>query len=82
MGYDIDVYRTGDEDTDDVDLRDFSDEIDQWVIDVLINIGCDTAKSVLALSKEDLLARTDLEEETVDYVINVLRSEFEEEEKE
>ena len=82
VGYDIDVYRTGDEDTDDVDLRDFSDEIDQWVIDVLINIGCDTAKSVLALSKEDLLARTDLEEETVDYVINVLRSEFEEEEKE
>ena len=65
-----------------MDLRDFSDEIDQWVIDVLINIGCDTAKSVLALSKEDLLARTDLEEETVDYVINVLRSEFEEEEKE
>ena len=79
VGYDIDVYRTGDDDTDDVDLREFSDEIDQWIIDVLINIGCDTAKNVLAISKEDLINRTDLEEETVDEVLRILRAEFEEE---
>ena len=79
VGYDIDVYRTGDDDTDDVDLKEFSDEIDQWIIDVLINIGCDTAKSVLAISKEDLINRTDLEEETVDEVLRILREEFEEE---
>ena len=79
VGYDIDVYRTGDDDTDDVDLREFSDEIDQWIIDVLINIGCDTAKNVLAISKEDLINRTDLEEEPVDEVLHILKSEFEEE---
>jgi len=79
VGYDIDVYRTGDDDTDDVDLKEFSDEIDQWIIDILINIGCDTAKNVLAISKEDLINRTDLEEETVDEVLRILRSEFEEE---
>ena len=79
VGYDIDVYRTGDDDTDDVDLREFSDEIDQWIIDVLINIGCDTAKNVLAISKEDLINHTDLEEETVDEVLRILRAEFEEE---
>ena len=79
VGYDIDVYRTGDDDTDDVDLKEFSDEIDQWIIDVLINIGCDTAKSVLAISKEDLINRTDLEEETVDEVLRILKAEFEEE---
>ena len=78
VGYDIDVYRTGDDDTDDVDLKEFSDEIDQWIIDILINIGCDTAKNVLAISKEDLINRTDLEEETVDEVLRILRSEFEE----
>ena len=77
VGYDIDVYRTGDEDSDDVDLKEFSDEIDQWIIDVLVNIGCDTAKSVLAISKEDLINRTDLEEETVDEVIRILQAEFE-----
>ena len=78
VGYDIDVYRTGDDDTDDVDLKEFSDEIDQWIIDILINIGCDTAKSVLAISKEDLINRTDLEEETVDEVLRILKEEFEE----
>lgn len=77
VGYDIDVYRTGDDDIDDVALPEFSDEIDQWIIDVLINIGCDTAKSVLSLSKEDLINRTDLEEETVDEVLRILKSEFE-----
>ena len=79
VGYDIDVYRTGDDDADDVDLKEFSDEIDQWIIDILINIGCDTAKNVLAINKEDLINRTDLEEETVDEVLRILRAEFEEE---
>lgn len=78
VNYDIDVYRTGDEDSDDVDLKEFSDEIEQWIIDALVNIGCDTAKSVLALSKEDLINRADLEEETVEDVIRILKSEFDE----
>lgn len=78
LGYDIDVYRDTDEDYDDVDLQEFNDEIDQWVIDELVKIGCDTAKNVLAKSKEDLLERTDLEEETIDHVIAVLKAEFEE----
>ena len=82
VGYEIEVYRYGDEDIDDVDLMDFSDEIEQWVIDEFIKIGCDTAKSVLALSREDLINRTDLEEETIDDVIRILQSEFEEEEPE
>ena len=77
-GYEIEVYRDTDEDYDDVDLREFNDEIDQWIIDELIKIGCDTAKSVLELSKEDLINRTDLEEETIDHVIEVLKAEFEE----
>ncbi|MBQ0160835.1 MAG: transcription termination factor NusA [Bacteroidales bacterium] len=79
VGYDIDVYRTGDEDTDDVDLREFSDEIEKWVIDEFIKIGCDTAKSVLALTKDELISRTDLEEETIEEVLDILRSEFDEE---
>ena len=58
-------------------LQEFNDEIEQWVIDELIKIGCDTAKSVLALSKEELMNRTDLEEETIDHVIKVLEAEFE-----
>ena len=82
VGYEIDVYRTGDEDTDDVDLKEFADEIDQWIIDEFIKIGCDTAKSVLNLSKEDLLKRTDLEEETIDEVLRILQAEFEDEEAE
>jgi N utilization substance protein A len=78
VGYEIEVYRDSDEDYDDVDLQEFNDEIDQWIIDVLVSIGCDTAKSVLNISKEDLLKRTDLEEETIDHVLDVLKSEFEE----
>ena len=78
-GYDIEVYREGDEDIDDVALKEFADEIDQWVIDELIKIGLDTAKSVLALSREELIERADLEEETIDHVIDVLKAEFEEE---
>ena len=77
VGYEIEVYRDTDEDYDDVALIEFNDEIEQWVIDELIKIGCDTAKSVLNLPKEELVGRTDLEEETIDHVIEVLKSEFE-----
>ncbi|MBK8624241.1 MAG: transcription termination/antitermination protein NusA [Saprospiraceae bacterium] len=79
-GYEIDVYRDNEEqEIDDVDLDEFSDEIESWVIDTLKNIGCDTAKSVLALNREELIRRSDLEEETVDEVLKVLASEFEDE---
>ncbi len=76
-GYEIDVYREVGDDEEDVDIVEFSDEIDDWVIDQFKAIGLDTAKAVLELSREDILSRTDLEEETVDNVINVLKSEFE-----
>ena len=58
-------------------LDDFADEIDQWVIDILKGIGCDTAKQVLRLTREELIERTDLEEETIDNIIKVLKTEFE-----
>lgn len=78
-GYEIDVYRNNDEvEIDDVDLDEFKDEIEEWVIDALKNIGCDTARSVLSLSMEELIRRSDLEEETIQDVLNVLASEFEE----
>lgn len=77
LGMTIDVYREMDEDEDDVELDEFSDEIEQWIIDQFKAIGCDTAKSVLNLSVEDLVKRTDLEEETVIEVLNILKSEFE-----
>lgn len=81
-GYTLDVFRELDEaETEDIYLDEFSDEIDEWVIDVLKSIGCDTAKSVLSISRDDLIHRTDLEEETVDNVLAVLKAEFEEEEK-
>lgn len=76
-GYEIDVYREGAEDIEDVDLNEFSDEIDAWIIEELKAIGCDSAKSVLTLGKEDLVKRTDLEEETIDEIISILKSEFE-----
>jgi N utilization substance protein A len=76
-GYELDVYREEGSDNEDVDIEEFADEIDGWIIDALKAIGCDTAKSVLRLSKEDLIQRTDLEEETVDAVLTILRSEFE-----
>ncbi len=75
--YEIDVYRELSEDDEDVDLDEFADEIDGWIIDILKGIGCDTAKSVLELSKEELLSRTDLEEESVNNVLSILNSEFE-----
>lgn len=77
-GYEIDVYREGAEDIDDVDLSEFSDEIDGWIIDELKSIGLDTAKSVLDMDINDLVKRTDLELETVEDIVNVLKSEFEE----
>src|SRR5262249_38799832 len=76
-GTEIDVYRENEEDEGDIDLDEFSDEIDGWIIDELKNIGCDTARSVLALSTEDLVRRTELEEETVQEVRKILQSEFE-----
>jgi transcription termination/antitermination protein NusA len=76
-GYEIDVYREGAEDIDDVDLDEFTDEIDDWILNELKSIGCDSAKSVLDISKEDLVKRTDLEEETVEEIMKILRSEFE-----
>lgn len=76
-GYEIDVYRDlEEEDLDDIYLDEFNDEIDQWVIDAFKAIGLDTAKEVLGTSKEDLLRRTDLEEETVDDVLRILAAEF------
>lgn len=76
-GYEIDVYRDTDSDTEDVDLVEFSDEIDEWIIEELKGIGCDTAKSVLELEPQELVKRTDLEEETINEVIRILRAEFE-----
>jgi N utilization substance protein A len=77
-GYEIDVYRETDfADEEDVNLEEFADEIDGWIIDELKSIGCDTARSVLNLNAEDLVKRTDLEEETIREVLKILRSEFE-----
>tara|TARA_Y100001935_G_C17121104_1_gene415762 strand:- start:195 stop:545 length:351 start_codon:yes stop_codon:yes gene_type:complete len=76
-GYEIDVFRDENTFEDDVDINEFRDEIEEWVIQALKNIGCDTAKSVLELTTEDLVSRTDLEIETVEDVIGILKSEFE-----
>ncbi len=76
-GYELDVYRDGEVDIEDVDLEEFADEIDSWILDELKAIGCDTAKSVIEMGVEDLVQRTDLENETVEEVIRILRSEFE-----
>ncbi|NCC99493.1 MAG: transcription termination/antitermination protein NusA [Bacteroidia bacterium] len=75
--YTIEVFRDIQEDKEeDIYLDEFSDEIEQWVIDVFKGLGYDTAKSVLAVSREELLKATDLEEETIDQVLSVLKSEF------
>jgi N utilization substance protein A len=74
-GYDIDVYREVEEE--DVNLEEFSDEIESWIIDVLKNVGCDTAKSVLEIDPQDLAQRTDLEDETIAEIRNILKAEFE-----
>jgi N utilization substance protein A len=78
VGMEIDVFRDIEEQNDeDVDLSEFSDEIDEWMIGELHKIGLDTAKSVLALSKDELVRRTDLEEEAVEEILDILRKEFE-----
>ncbi len=76
-GMEIDVYRESDEDEGDIDLDEFADEIDGWILDELKNIGCDTARSVLNLTVADLVRRTELEEETVNEVRRILQAEFE-----
>ncbi|MGP1420510.1 MAG: transcription termination factor NusA [Tannerella sp.] len=79
--YTIDVFRDIDAaDEEDIYLDEFADEIDVWVIDALKNIGCNTAKAVLALSREEIMERADLEEQTVDDVLGILSAEFDEEE--
>jgi transcription termination/antitermination protein NusA len=80
-GYELDVYRDTEEETGefDVDLEEFSDEIETWVIDELKRVGCDTARSVLKLTAEELERRTDLEKETITEVRRVLQAEFEKE---
>jgi len=75
-GYEIDVYREGMEE--DVELSEFSDEIDDWVIEEFKKVGLDTAKSILELDQSELIKRTDLEEETINEVIKILKEEFEE----
>lgn len=75
-GYDLDVYRETEEDDEDVDLDEFADEIDGWIIDELKAVGLDSARSVLELTKEDLVSRTDLEEETIAEIIKILREEL------
>ena len=76
-GYEIDVYREADEQDEDVDIEEFSDEIDSWILDEFKRIGLDTAKAVLALTVGELVKRTDLEEETVKEVLSILQAEFE-----
>ena len=76
-GYEIDVYRENDEVEEDVDIEEFADEIDSWIIDELKRVGLDSAKSVLALSHEELVRRTDLEDDTIQEIVRILQSEFE-----
>jgi N utilization substance protein A len=76
-GYEIDVYREADEQEEDVDIEEFSDEIDGWILDEFKRIGLDTAKSILALNLGELVKRTDLEEETIKEVLSILQAEFE-----
>ena len=71
------MLRDTDTDSEDVDLNEFSDEIDEWIIEELKGIGCDTAKSVLELEPKELVKRTDLEEETINEVLRILKAEFE-----
>ena len=77
VGYEIDVYREGEVDVEDVDLEELIDEIDGWIIDELKSVGCDTAKAVLEMTVEELVKRTELEKETVEEVFKILNAEFE-----
>tara|TARA_B100000989_G_scaffold287119_1_gene256431 strand:+ start:1526 stop:2764 length:1239 start_codon:yes stop_codon:yes gene_type:complete len=76
-GYEIDVYRDEDGYEDDVDINEFADEIDEWILDSLKSIGCDTAKSVLSIEIDELVKRTDLEKETISNIVEILKKEFE-----
>ncbi len=76
-GYEIDVYRENDEVEEDVDIEEFSDEIESWIIDEFKRVGLDTAKSVLSLTPEELVRRTDLEEDTIQEIVRILQAEFE-----
>lgn len=76
-GYEIDVFREDDDSEDDVELMEFSDEVDAWILEEFIKIGCDTARSVLDIDEESLIVRTDLEAETVKEVIRILKAELE-----
>jgi N utilization substance protein A len=81
-GYELDVYRDTEEDVDggfDIDLEEFTDEIDAWIIDELKRVGCDTARSVLDLTNEELERRTDLEKETIADIRRVLQEEMDKE---
>lgn len=83
VGYTIDVYRENDDEAEfDIDLDEFSDEIDQWMLDELKKIGCDTARDVLSLSRDELVRRSDLEEEQIDDILKILAAEFEEDAEE
>jgi N utilization substance protein A len=75
--YEIDMFRDNEEGEFDVDLEEFNDEIETWIIEELKVIGCDTAKSVLELGKDELVRRTDLEEETIEAILQILKAEFE-----
>jgi transcription termination/antitermination protein NusA len=76
-GYEIDVFREIDDEDYDIELDEFADEIDNWIIDELKNIGCDTARAVLDVPPEEIVSKTELEEETVKKVLNILKKEFE-----
>jgi len=76
-GYEIDVFRDVEEEIEDVELDEFSEDIEEWIIDELKRVGCDTAKAVLELTTEDLVSRTELEEETINEVKKILKAEFE-----
>lgn len=75
-GYEIDVYREDEEGSEDVELKEFADEIDEWILDEFVKIGLDTARSVLAVDEDDLVKRTDLENETVREVLRILKEEL------
>jgi N utilization substance protein A len=76
-GYEIDVFRENDESDEDIDLDEFADEIEEWIIDELKNIGLDTAKAVLSIEPADIVKRTDLEEEMVTEIYRIIKAEFE-----
>jgi len=75
-GYEIEVTREDAVAEEDIRLTEFSDEIDQWILDILKGIGCDTARNVLDMERDELISRTDLEEETIDEVIRIIKEEF------